>query len=103
MNNSRLMNILRAPLVTEKSNREAELHNTYMFEVLPDANKLEIKQAVESIFNVPVSSVRTLNFQGKKRRSANGFGRRSDWKKAYITLAEGYKIDFAQIADKETN
>lgn len=103
MMNARLMNILRAPIVTEKSAR-AEQTNTYVFKVVKDATKQEIKQAVETIFSVDVGAVRTLNVLGKKRRSAHGYGYRSDWKKAYVTLAEGEKIDFtSQAADKESN
>lgn len=103
MMNARLMNILRAPIITEKS-AIAEQNNTYVFKVVKDANKQEIKQAVETIFNVDVAAVRTLNVLGKKRRSAHGYGCRSDWKKAYVTLAEGSKIDYnAQAADKESN
>lgn len=103
MMNARLMNILRAPIVTEKSAR-AEQTNTYVFKVVMDATKQEIKQAVETIFSVDVGAVRTLNVLGKKRRSAHGYGCRSDWKKAYVTLAEGEKIDFtSQAADKESN
>ena len=103
MMNARLMNILRAPIVTEKSAR-AEQTNTYVFKVVKDATKQEIKQAVETIFSVDVGAVRTLNVLGKKRRSALGSGCRSDWKKAYVTLAEGEKIDFtSQAADKESN
>lgn len=105
MMNSRLMNILRAPVVSEKSNIEGEKNNCIVFKVLPDANKCEIKNAVEKIFDVKVASVRTLNVQGKKRRSAHGFGVRSDWKKAYVTLAAGENIDklVDQVAEKETN
>ncbi len=103
MINSRLMNILRAPIITEKSALASEKNNCFVFKVLPDATKLEIKQAVESNFsNVKVGSVHTLNVQGKKRRSAHGIGVRSNWKKAYVTLSEG-TIDFsAQSAGKES-
>lgn len=101
MINSRLMNVLRYPLVTEKSSYNSDVHNCFVFKVLPDATKPEIKQAVETIFNVKVKSVHTLNVQGKKRRSAHGIGVRSDWKKAYVTLADG-RINFNQIAGKES-
>ena len=104
MMHSRLMNILRTPIITEKSTRAIELNNTFVFKVVKDADKHEIKQAVETIFNVQVDSVRTLNVMGKKRRSAHGIGVRSDWKKAYVTLKEGSTIDFtAQAAEKESN
>lgn len=104
MMNARLMTILRAPVITEKSTIAADNNRTYVFKVVPDANKTEIKQAVETIFNVKVSAVRTLNVNGKKRRSAHGYGVRSDWKKAYVTLQDGNVIDYnSQAADKESN
>lgn len=103
MMHSRLMNILRSPIFTEKSARAMETQNTYVFKVLKDADKHEIKQAVETIFNVEVDCVRTLNVMGKKRRSAHGIGARSDWKKAYVTLKEGSTIDFTAQAEKESN
>ena len=95
MINSRLMNILRAQIITEKSALASEKNNCFVFKVLPDATKLEIKQAVESNFsNVKVGSVHTLN--------VHGIGVRSNWKKAYVTLSEG-TIDFsAQSAGKES-
>ncbi len=100
---ARLMNILRAPIISEKSNLVAENHNTAVFKVLPDARKDEIKQAVEKIFNVKVVSVHTMNIAGKARRSAHGMGRRSDWKKAYVTIAEGQELNFDSVlADKES-
>lgn len=103
MINARLMNILRAPVVTEKSERVAK-SNTFVFKVLPDATKTEIKQAVESLFNVQVEKVHTCNVLGKKRRSAHGMGARSDWKKAYVTLAKDAQLDLANgLADKESN
>jgi large subunit ribosomal protein L23 len=67
------------------------------FKVLRDANKIEIKDAVEKIFKVKVQSVRTANFHGKKRRQGRYSGRRPDWKKAYVTLKEGEKmIEFSE-------
>ncbi len=103
MMNARLMNILRAPIVTEKSAR-AEQTNTYVFKVVKDATKQEIKQAVETIFSVDVGAVRTLNVLGKKRRSAHGYGWRSDREKGHPPMSEGEKIDFtSQAADKESN
>ena len=102
MMNARLMNILRAPVFTEKSQR-LEQKNTVVFKVLKDASKDEIKKAVEGIFNVQVEAVRTLNVQGKKRRSSHGIGSRSDWKKAYVTLAEGSSINnLFEASDKES-
>ena len=89
MSEARLMNILRAPVISEKSSAAQQDKNTLVFKVLKDATKDEIKAAVETLFNVKVEAVRTLNFQGKVRRTARGFGKRSDWKKAYVTLPEG--------------
>lgn len=103
MMQARLMNILRAPVLTEKSELVRK-SNTTVFKVLPDATKAEIKQAVETLFNVKVEKVHTCNVQGKKRRSAHGIGVRSDWKKAYVTLAQDSAIDVTNgLADKESN
>ena len=103
MSEARLMNILRAPVISEKSTAANE-KDTLVFKVLKDATKEEIKAAVEKIFNVQVVAVRTLNFQGKVRRTARGFGKRSDWKKAYVTLPAGTSVDFesAVQASKES-
>lgn len=104
MTNSRLMKVLQAPVVSEKANLCAEKTGTIVFKVLKDATKPEIKQAVETIFNVKVNAVRTLNVKGKARRSIHGIGRRSDWKKAYVTLQDGQNFDFSVAdAQKESN
>ena len=85
--------VLLRPLVTEKAVRgETEL-NTYAFEVGCQANKHQIKKAVEDFFGVQVVSVRTLTQRGKMKRFGRHYGRRSDWKKAYVRLAEGHSID----------
>jgi len=89
----RLINILLAPYVSEKSSRVAEKANQYVFKVLPDATKPEIKQAVELMFNVKVDSVAVVNVAGKRKRFGSMQGRRSDWKKAYISLKDGQSID----------
>lgn len=102
MSEARLMNILRAPVISEKSSAAQQDKNTLVFKVLKDATKDEIKAAVETLFNVKVEAVRTLNFQGKVRRSARGFGKRSDWKKAYVTLPEGTQLDI-EDASQQTN
>ena len=78
---ARLYSVLRAPVISEKS-QAANENNTVVFKVLKDATKDEIKAAVELVLNVKVESVRTLNFQGKTRRTNRGMGKRSDWKKA---------------------
>lgn len=94
MNIERMHQILVAPLISEKSTRVAEKGNQAVFKVLRDATKPEIKDAVEQLFNVKVESVQTLNMKGKVKRFGQTFGRRSDWKKAYVVLAEGQELDF---------
>jgi large subunit ribosomal protein L23 len=87
--------IIRTVRLTEKSTLLSEKGNKYVFEVNPAANKLEIKQAIESLFQKKVVSVNTANYAGKKKRERRAdFGRRAHWKKAIITLKEGEKIDF---------
>jgi large subunit ribosomal protein L23 len=90
----RLHSIILAPVVSEKSSRVAEKQNQAVFKVLRDAKKPEIKAAVEKLFKVKVEGVRTLNVKGKTKRFGAASGVRSDWKKAYVTLAEGQEIDF---------
>lgn len=84
--------ILLAPVVSEKSYGLLD-ENKYTFLVAPSANKTEIKIAVEKVFGVKVTGVNTLNRQGKKRRTRFGIGRRSDTKRAIVTVAEGQRID----------
>ena len=86
--------IIAAPLITEKGTFVNETGNQVVFEVRPDANKLEIKRAVEQLFKVKVLKVRTTNILGKKRRVGKSIGRRPNWKKAYVTLGENQRIDF---------
>jgi large subunit ribosomal protein L23 len=89
--------VLQLPVITEKSTIIKENLRTVAFKVLRDANKIEIKDAVEKIFKVKVQSVRTAIFHGKKRRQGRYVGRRSDWKKAYVTLKQGEKmIEFSE-------
>ncbi len=90
----RLHSVILAPVVSEKSTRVAEKGNQAVFKVQRDARKPEIKAAVEKMFNVEVEAVRTLNVKGKTKRFGRFEGVRSDWKKAYVTLAEGQEIDF---------
>lgn len=94
MNDERLMQVLVSPHVSEKSTRLGELANQVVFKVLPDARKLEIKHAVEKMFNVEVQDVQTTNVKGKRKGNMRQQGRRSDWKKAYVRLKEGHDIDF---------
>jgi len=89
-----LHDILIRPLVTEKSTHLSEEQNTYVFEVGRSANKHQIKTAVESLFGVSVSDVRTLNVRGKMKRFGRFTGKRSNWKKAYVTLADGDFLNF---------
>lgn len=93
INEERLLKVILAPHVSEKATIAAE-NNTVTFKVLKDANKTEIKQAVEKLFEVEVTSVRTVNNKGKVKRHGTSFGKRSDWKKAYVSLKEGHDIDF---------
>ena len=95
MNDERLMSILIAPHVSEKSTRIADGSNQYTFRVRTDARKPEIHRAVEKMFDVQVQSVSVLNVKGKNKgfRGRNR-GRRSDWRKAYVRLKPGYDIDF---------
>jgi large subunit ribosomal protein L23 len=94
MNQERLMKVLVAPLISEKSARLADSANQVGFKVLTDASKPEIRAAVEKLFNVTVTNVQVANMKGKVKRFGQMTGRRSDWKKAYVTLAEGQDIDF---------
>ena len=84
------------PLMTEKSMRLKDERNTVTFQVVPDANKVEIRQAVELIFNVKVRAVRTLTVEGKLKRMGRHAGRRPSWKKAVVTLAPGHKIELVE-------
>ncbi|WP_315987190.1 50S ribosomal protein L23 [Actinomadura sp. HBU206391] len=84
--------ILIAPVVSEKSYGLLD-ENKYTFLVQPDANKTQIKQAVEAVFQVKVASVNTINRQGKRKRTRHGFGKRKDTKRAIVSLAEGERID----------
>ena len=90
--------IVRRALVTEKGTVLRERRNQYTFEVSCDANRIEIKQAVEKIFSVKVGEVRTMQMRGKVKRQGRYAGRRSDWKKAIVTLLPDQKIElFEQI------
>jgi large subunit ribosomal protein L23 len=86
--------IIAAPLITEKGTFVNETGNQVLFKVRSDANKIEIKRAVETLFKVKVTKVRTANVLGKTRRVGRSIGRRPGWKKAYVTLGAGQRIDF---------
>jgi large subunit ribosomal protein L23 len=92
------LEVLLAPLITEKGTLVNETSNQVVFRVRCSANKEEIRKAVEAFFKVKVQRVHTVNLLGKRRRTAKSIGRRSDWKKAYVTLAEGQTIDFFEGA-----
>jgi len=94
MSQERLMMVLLGPHVSEKGTVLAEKHNQIIFRVRRDANKQEIRKAVELMFEVKVEGVQVLNQHGKTKRFGRLTGKRSDWKKAYVRLAEGQSIDF---------
>jgi large subunit ribosomal protein L23 len=90
--------VIRRPLVTEKGVDKKDTERTLCFEVSLDANKTQVKAAVEKLFKVKVAEVRTANFDGKMRRRGRFTGYRPDWKKAYVKLKAGQKVpDFAEI------
>ena len=90
--------VLVAPLITEKSTLANEVGNQVVFRVHSQANKVSIRDAVEMLFNVKVKQVRTIQYLGKNRRVGRSQGRKSSWKKAYVTLREGDRIDFFEGA-----
>ena len=95
MNQERLFKVLLGPHITEKTAMVTGSATQVAFKVASDASKLEIRKAVEQLFEVKVDDVRVVNMKGKTRRTKTGMGRRSDWKKAYVRLAEGQDIDFS--------
>ena len=96
----RLMQVLLAPIVSEKSTFIGEKRNQYVFRVCSDATKPEIKAAVELMFSTQVKSVSIVNVRGKEKRSGRFMGRRNSWKKAYVALAAGQEINFAEGENK---
>lgn len=98
MSNERIFKVLLGPHITEKTAVAAEAEGLVAFKVLLDATKQEIKAAVEQLFDVNVVDVRVARVKGKVKRTRYGFGKRSDWKKAYVRLQQGQEIDFA-VAD----
>jgi large subunit ribosomal protein L23 len=89
-----IYDVIKKPLVTEKTTVEKDDKNVVAFVVNKAANKIEIKAAVEQLFNTKVADVNTVNVAGKSKRTAHGVGKRSNWKKAYVTLQEGSNVDF---------
>jgi len=94
MNKARLMQILIAPRVSEKALRLADNHRQFVFKVLPNATKPEIKEAVEFLFKVKVDKVQVACVKGKQKTFGKILGKRKDWKKAYVGLQEGFDINF---------
>ena len=97
MNQERLTQVILAPVVSEKSTLVADKNEQVVFKVATDATKPEVKAAVELLFNVKVDSVQILNVKGKVKRFGRFIGRRSDWKKAYVSLTPGQEIDFSAV------
>ena len=93
----KIYSVIKKPHVTEKTSLGSESSNTVALVVDKAANKIEIKQAVENLFKVKVADVRTVTVAGKVKRSGKTFGKRSNWKKAYVTLQEGQSIDFFEV------
>jgi large subunit ribosomal protein L23 len=89
-----IYDVIKKPLITEKTTVEKDERNVIAFVVNGAANKIEIKAAVEQLFNAQVAAVNTVNVAGKSKRTAHGIGKRSNWKKAYVTLKEGSNVDF---------
>jgi large subunit ribosomal protein L23 len=95
----KLTDVIRRPLITEKTTLLREDGKTVVFEVAREANKIDVKRAVEKLLGAKVDGVRTANTQGKLKRQGRFVGRRSDWKKAYVTLKDGQKLpDFLEGA-----
>jgi large subunit ribosomal protein L23 len=97
MNKDRVMRVLLAPHVSEKATRASDGANQVVFRVVKDATKLEVRHAVEQLFKVRVKSVQTLNVKGKRKVFGRLQGKRSDWKKAYVSLEAGQDIDFVNV------
>ena len=93
MSNIKILSVIRAPRVSEKTARIQEQSNQYVFEVATTATKADVKSAVESLFDVKVEAVNVVNVKGKNKSFRNRAGRRGDWRKAYVRLADGQSID----------
>ncbi|MGA7181479.1 MAG: 50S ribosomal protein L23 [Thiobacillaceae bacterium] len=94
-NTERLLRVILAPVVSEKSTRVADKHNQVVFRVVSDATKQEISAAVQHLFKVEVTGVQVANVKGKVKRSGRIMGRRQDWKKAYVSIKPGQELDLA--------
>lgn len=95
LNQERLLQVILAPVISEKSTFVADKNEQVVFRVATDATKTEVKAAVELLFKVKVDSVQVVNVKGKVKRFGRFVGRRKDWKKAYVCLQPGQEIDFA--------
>ncbi|QQD17533.1 50S ribosomal protein L23 [Spongiibacter nanhainus] len=95
MKSERIYKVLLGPHVSEKAAMAGDAGNQVVFKVLPGASKLEVKNAVEALFKVDVVDVRTVNVKGKVKRNRFGLSKKPNWKKAYVSLAQGQDIDFA--------
>jgi len=89
--------VIKKPLITEKTSLQKDATNIVAFVVDRNANKIEIKEAVEKLFKVEVADVNTVNMAGKLKRFGKNIGKRSNWKKAYVTLKEGSNVDFFEV------
>ena len=98
MNPERVFIVLREPHISEKVSILGDKANQYAFKVSVDATKAEIREAVETLFKVDVKKVTTANVKGKVKRNARGVTRKKNWKKAYVTVAEGQELDY-MVAD----
>ncbi|MCP4076750.1 MAG: 50S ribosomal protein L23 [Gammaproteobacteria bacterium] len=97
MNDQRVFQVIRAPHISEKAAIIGDASNQHVFKVAVDAKKEEIKAAIEQLFKVKVSRVRTANVKGKTKRQGARLGNRSGWKKAYVSLEQGHEIDLAVV------
>lgn len=93
-----IYSIIMSPLVTEKATLVSGVSNQVVFRVRPTASKFAIKNAVETLFKVKVKKIRTIQYLGKTKRVGKSIGRKAAWKKAYVTLSEGDRIDFFEGA-----
>lgn len=92
-----IYDVIKKPLITEKTTAEKDARNVVVFVVNRDANKIEIKESVEKLFKVEVTTVKTVNVAGKVKRVGKHIGKRPNWKKAYVSLKEGSNIDFFEV------
>lgn len=98
MNDQRLYSVLLAPHVSEKTATAAEMEDRHTFRVATTATKLEVRRAVEKLFDVKVKSVQIVNVRGKNKRFGQTMGKRSDWKKAVVRLVEGQDLDYMSLS-----